>query len=57
MDMVSQKKTTKKEAAKQENNEEFVKLAQDLKDIILDLNQRMSEMESLFNRIRTRLGV
>ena len=55
--MVSQKKTTKKEAAKQENNEEFVKLAQDLKDIILDLNQRMSEMESLFNRIRTRLGV
>ena len=54
--MASQKKTTK-EVKKQNNNEEFVKLAQDLKDIILDLNQRMSEMESLFKRIKTRLGL
>ena len=57
MDMASKKKATKKEVKKQENNEEFVKLALDLKDIILDLNQRMSEMESMFERIRTRLGV
>ena len=55
--MASKKKATKKEVKKQENNEEFVKLALDLKDIILDLNQRMSEMESMFERIRTRLGV
>jgi len=55
--MVSQKKTTKKEVKKQEKNEEFIKLAHDLKDIILDLNQRMSEMESLFKRIRTRIGL
>ena len=56
--MASQKKTTKvKEVKKQDNNEEFIKLAQDLKEIILNLNQRMSEMESVFERIRTRLGV
>tara|TARA_Y100001938_G_C8014066_1_gene391612 strand:- start:416 stop:583 length:168 start_codon:yes stop_codon:yes gene_type:complete len=55
--MASQKKATKKEVKKQENNEEFVKLAKDLKDIIVNLNQRMSEMESLFERIRTRLGL
>ena len=55
--MASQKKATKKEVKKQENNEEFVKLAKDLKDIIVNLNQRMSEMESLFKRIRTRLGL
>ena len=54
--MASKKKTTK-EVKKQENNEEFIKLAHDLKEIILDLNQRMSEMESLFERIRVRLGL
>tara|TARA_Y100001963_G_scaffold86561_1_gene119678 strand:- start:357 stop:524 length:168 start_codon:yes stop_codon:yes gene_type:complete len=55
--MASQKKTTKKEVKKQENNEEFIKLAQDLKDVMLNLNQRVSEMESLFNRIKSRLGL
>ena len=55
--MVSKKKTTKEVIIKQEKNEEFVKLAHDLKDIILDLNQRVSELESIFKRIRTRLGV
>tara|TARA_R100001163_G_scaffold65834_1_gene65465 strand:- start:5315 stop:5482 length:168 start_codon:yes stop_codon:yes gene_type:complete len=55
--MASQKKATKKEVEKQESNEQFIKLAQDLKEIMLDLNQRVSEIESLFERIRTRLGL
>jgi len=62
--MASQKKATKevkkeqvKEVIKQENNEQFIKLAKDLKEIMLDLNQRVSEIESLFERIRTRLGL
>jgi|10_taG_2_1085330.scaffolds.fasta_scaffold140021_1 hypothetical protein len=53
----SVKKDVKKEVKKQENNEQFVKLAQDLKDIVLSLNQRMSEMETMFDRIRARLGL
>ena len=56
MDMASKKKTTK-EVVKQENNEQFVELAKDLKDIVVNLNQRMSEMEAMFDRIRTRLGL
>ena len=55
--MASQKKTTKKEVKKQDNIEEFIELAKDLKEIVLDLNQRMSEMETIFERIRTRLGL
>tara|TARA_R110000824_G_scaffold37362_3_gene114776 strand:- start:159 stop:326 length:168 start_codon:yes stop_codon:yes gene_type:complete len=55
--MASQKPKVKKEVKEQVNNEEFLKLAHELKDIILNLNQRMSEMESMFERIRTRLGV
>jgi hypothetical protein len=54
--MAMAKKTTK-EVKKQDNNEEFIELAHTLKDIILDLNQRVSEMESLFKRIRTRIGL
>ena len=58
--MASQKATKKKvvkKEKKQDNIEEFVNLAKDLKDIVLDLNTRVSELESVFNRIRTRLGV
>ena len=55
--MASQKKATKKEIKKQENNEEFVKLAQDLKEVMVTLNQRVSEMEIIFEKIRTRLGL
>ena len=55
--MASQKKVAKKEVKKQDNIEDFIELAKDLKEIVLDLNQRMSEMESMFERIRTRLGV
>ena len=58
--MASQKATKKKvvkKEKKQDNIEEFVNLAKDLKDIVLDLNTRVSELESVFNRIRTRLGL
>tara|TARA_R100001594_G_scaffold150009_2_gene209609 strand:- start:180 stop:347 length:168 start_codon:yes stop_codon:yes gene_type:complete len=55
--MASQKKVAKKEVKKQDNIEDFIELARDLKEIVLDLNQRMSEMETMFKRIRTRLGL
>ena len=55
--MASQKKPTKKETKKQDNIEEFIELAKDLKEIVVDLNQRMSELETMFERIRTRLGL
>ena len=55
--MASQKPKVKKEVKKQENNEQFVELAKDLKDIVVNLNQRMAEMEAMFDRIRTRLGL
>ena len=55
--MASQKKVAKKEVKKQDNIEDFIELAKDLKEIVLDLNQRMSEMETIFERIRTRLGL
>ena len=54
--MASKKKVTKQEK-QQDNIEDFVALATDLKEIVLSLNQRVSEIESLFNRIRTRLGL
>ena len=48
------KKTTKK---KVEQVDEFMELAVDLKEIVLDLNKRVSEMEAVFDRIRARLGI
>ena len=55
--MASQKKPTKQATKKQDNIEEFIELAKDLKEIVVDLNQRMSQMETMFERIRTRLGL
>ena len=54
--MASQKKTTSK-IKKQDNIDEFMSLAKDLKDIVFNLNVRVSKIESTFERIRTRLGV
>ena len=51
------KKTIKKAIKKQDDIEDFIELAKDLKETMLSLNQRVSEIESIFNRIRTRLGV
>ena len=52
--MASQKKTTKK---KQDSIEEFVGLATDLKEIVVNLNQRVSEIEAVVKRIRERMGL
>ena len=51
------KKITKEKVKTQEKPDEFVELAKDLKEIVFNLNQRMSEMEAMFERIRTRLGI
>lgn len=51
------KETIKKKAKKQDNIEEFIELAKDLKDIVLKLNQRMAEVEAVNNKIKQRLGL
>ena len=51
------KKTIKKEVKKQDKIEEFIELAKELKEIVLTLNQRMSEIESVNDKIRQRLGL
>ena len=50
-------KEVKKEVKKQNSTEEFIELAKDLKEIVLTLNQRMSEVESVNDKIRQRLGL
>ena len=54
--MASKKKVTKQEK-QQDNIEDFVALATDLKEIVLSLNQRVSEMESIVNKMRQRMGL
>ena len=55
------KKTTKKEIVNKEKNQanidEFISLAKDLKEIVVILNQRMSEGEAQHSRIKQRLGL
>ena len=53
------KETTKKASKKtnQDNIDEFVSLAKELKEIVLTLNQRMSEVEAVNNKIKQRLGL
>ena len=55
------KKSTKKEIVNKEKNQanidEFIGLASDLKQIVTSLNQRISEVESVVDRIRQRMGL
>ena len=51
------KEKTKKASKKQDSIDEFVSLAKELKEIVLTLNQRMSEVESVNNKIKQRLGL
>ena len=51
------RKTTKKAEVKQDNIEEFIELAKELKEIVLNLNQRVGEVESVHKRIKQRLGL
>ena len=51
------KEKVKKKLKKQDSENEFLGLAKDLKEIVVDLNQRLSEVEALVNRIKQRLGL
>ena len=51
------KLTTKKTEERRKENQEFIGLATDLKEIVVDLNQRVSEVEALVDRIRQRMGL
>ena len=50
-----EKRTKTKEIRK--DNQEFIELAKDLKEIVLSHNQRISEVESLVKRIAQRMGL
>jgi len=51
------KETTQKKVKKQDSIEEFLELAKDLKEIVLTLNQRMSKVEAVNDKIKQRLGL
>ena len=51
------KEATSKKKVKKENNNDFLNLAKDLKDIVLDHNKRLSEVESLIKKIAQRMGL
>ena len=51
------KKVIKKETKKQDSIEQFLSLATDLKETILDLNNRVASMESILNRLKGRMGL
>ena len=38
-------------------NKEYMGLAVELKDIVLDLNNRLSAMTDMYNRIKDRMGL
>jgi len=50
-------KETKKKAKKQDNIEEFIELAKELKELVVSLNQRLSEQESVTDKLKGRLGL
>ena len=52
----SKEKSTKTKEIRKDN-QEFIELAKDLKEIILSHNQRISEVESLVKRIAQRMGL
>ena len=51
------KKTIEKKTKKQDKIDEFIELARELKEIVVDLNQRLSELESSINKVKSRLGL
>ena len=50
-------KETKKTIKKQDNIEEFIELAKELKELVVSLNQRLSEQESVTDKLKGRLGL
>ena len=58
--MATRKKTkevSKEAVKKQDNIEEFIELAKELKETIITLSERMSKVESINDKIRQRLGL
>jgi|3_EtaG_2_1085321.scaffolds.fasta_scaffold494479_1 hypothetical protein len=53
--MATRKKT--KEVKKQSKSDDFLSLVKTLKEIVMDHNQRLSEVEALINKIKQRLGL
>ena len=51
------RKTTKEKVKKQDDSKDFLSLAKDLKEIVIDHNNRISEVESLVKRIAQRMGL
>ena len=55
---MSKEATSKKKVVKkQDDNKEFISLAHDLKEIVMDHNKRISEVESLVKKIAKRMGL
>ena len=55
--MTTKKTIKKKSEERRQENREFIELAKDLKEIILDHNQRLSELESLLDKVANRMGL
>ena len=55
--MASQKPKVKKEVKKQDNIEEFIELAKELKKTMITVSERMSKVESINDKIKQRLGL
>ena len=53
----TKKEVSKKEVKKQDNIEEFIELAKELKETIITLSERMSKVESINDKIKQRLGL
>ena len=51
------KKEVESKVKQQDNIDEFISLAKELKNIVLGQNQRISEIESVVNRIKQRMGL
>ena len=51
------KKTIEKKTKKQDKIDDFIELARELKEIVVNLNQRLSELESSVDKVKSRLGL
>ena len=49
--------TSKSEVKKKGKDDNFLSLARTLKEIVMDHNQRLSEVESLLKRVAERMGL
>ena len=50
-------KEVAKKKTKKDSTSDYIALSKDLKEIVLDHNQRLSEVESLVKRIAQRMGL